>query len=104
VIVYQEQVMQIANRVAGFSLAEADVLRKAMGKKIQSLIEEQLERFRTGALERGYRRELVERLAHDIVTFGRYGFNKSHSAAYALLSYQTAWLKAHHPVRPWPRS
>ena len=97
VIVYQEQVMQIANRVAGFSLAEADVLRKAMGKKIQSLIEEQLERFRTGALERGYRRELVERLAHDIVTFGRYGFNKSHSAAYALLSYQTAWLKAHHP-------
>jgi DNA polymerase-3 subunit alpha len=68
-----------------------------MGKKIQSLIEEQLERFRSGALERGYRREVVERLAHDIVTFGRYGFNKSHSAAYALLSYQTAWLKAHHP-------
>ena len=97
VITYQEQVMQIANRVAGFSLAEADVLRKAMGKKIQSLIEEQLERFRTGAVERGYAQGVVERLAKDIVTFGRYGFNKSHSAAYALLSYQTAWLKAHHP-------
>jgi DNA polymerase-3 subunit alpha len=97
VITYQEQVMQIANRLAGFSLAEADVLRKAMGKKIQSLIEEQLERLRSGALERGYRRDVVERLAKDIVTFGRYGFNKSHSAAYALLSYQTAWLKAHHP-------
>jgi DNA polymerase-3 subunit alpha len=98
VITYQEQVMQIANRLAGFSLAEADVLRKAMGKKIQSLIEEQLERFRSGALERGYRRDVVDRLANDIVTFGRYGFNKSHSAAYALLSYQTAWLKAHHPA------
>ena len=97
VIVYQEQVMQIANRLAGFSLAEADVLRKAMGKKIQSLIEEQLERFRAGALERGYRGPVIERLSKDIATFGRYGFNKSHSAAYALLSYQTAWLKAHHP-------
>ncbi|CAN5887601.1 DNA polymerase III subunit alpha [soil metagenome] len=97
VIVYQEQVMQIANRVGGFTLAEADVLRKAMGKKIQSLIEAQLERFRAGAVERGYPREVVERLSHDIVTFGRYGFNKSHSAAYALLSYQTAWLKTHHP-------
>ncbi|HUF89416.1 MAG TPA: DNA polymerase III subunit alpha [Gemmatimonadota bacterium] len=97
VIVYQEQVMQIANRLAGFSLAEADVLRKAMGKKIQSLIEEQLGRFRSGALERGVPAAVVERLSKDIVTFGRYGFNKSHSAAYALLSYQTAWLKAHHP-------
>ena len=97
VIVYQEQVMQIANRLAGFSLAEADVLRKAMGKKIQSLIEEQLGRFRSGALERGVPGPVVERLSKDIVTFGRYGFNKSHSAAYALLSYQTAWLKARHP-------
>lgn len=97
VITYQEQVMQIANRLAGFSLAEADVLRKAMGKKIQSLIEDQLGRFREGALERGYPKPVVERLEHDIVTFGRYGFNKSHSAAYALLSYQTAWLKAHYP-------
>ena len=97
VITYQEQVMQIAHRLAGFSLAEADVLRKAMGKKIQSLIEEQLGRFREGALERGYPKSVVERLERDIVTFGRYGFNKSHSAAYALLSYQTAWLKAHYP-------
>lgn len=88
--------MQIANRLAGFSLAEADVLRKAMGKKIQSLIDEQLGRFRDGALARGYPRPVVERLVTDIATFGRYGFNKSHSAAYALLSYQTAWLKAHY--------
>ncbi|MBW3660736.1 MAG: DNA polymerase III subunit alpha [Gemmatimonadetes bacterium] len=97
VITYQEQVMQIAHRLAGFSLAEADVLRKAMGKKIQSLIEEQLGRFTEGALARGYPGAVVERLANDIATFGRYGFNKSHSAAYALLSYQTAWLKARHP-------
>ncbi|MDX1623438.1 MAG: DNA polymerase III subunit alpha [Gemmatimonadota bacterium] len=97
VITYQEQVMRIANRIAGFSLGEADVLRKAMGKKIQALVDEQLDRFRSGARERGYREDVVERLAHDIATFGRYGFNKSHSAAYALLSYRTAWLKAHHP-------
>jgi DNA polymerase-3 subunit alpha len=97
VITYQEQVMQIANRLAGFSLAEADILRKAMGKKIQSLIDEQLGRFRHGALERGYPEKVVDRLVTDIATFGRYGFNKSHSAAYALLSYQTAYLKAHHP-------
>ena len=99
VITYQEQVMQIANRLAGFSLAEADVLRKAMGKKIQSLIDEQLGRFREGALTRGAPAAVVDRLVADIATFGRYGFNKSHSAAYALLSYQTAYLKAH-----WPRS
>jgi DNA polymerase-3 subunit alpha len=98
VITYQEQVMQIANRLAGFSLAEADVLRKAIGKKIQSLIDEKLLRFREGALAHGIPRPVVERLVTDIATFGRYGFNKSHSAAYALVSYHTAWLKAH-----WPR-
>ncbi len=98
VITYQEQVMQIAAAVAGFSLAEADVLRKAIGKKIQSLIDEELGRFREGALARGYQRAVVDRLVTDITTFGRYGFNKSHSAAYALVSYHTAWLKAH-----WPR-
>ncbi len=97
VITYQEQVMQIAARMAGFTLAQADVLRKAMGKKIQSLIDEELDRFRSGALERGYPPKVVERLVTDIATFGRYGFNKSHSAAYALLSYHTAWLKARHP-------
>ncbi len=97
VITYQEQVMQIANRVAGFSLAEADILRKAMGKKIQSLVDEQMGRFREGALERGYPVALVDRLVTDIATFGRYGFTKSHSAAYALIAYHTAWLKAHHP-------
>jgi len=97
VITYQEQVMQIANRVAGFSLAEADILRKAMGKKIQSLVDDQMGRFREGALERGYPVAVVDRLVTDIATFGRYGFNKSHSAAYALVAYHTAWLKAHHP-------
>ena len=97
VITYQEQVMQIANRVAGFSLAEADILRKAMGKKIQSLVDEQMGRFREAALERGYPISVVDRLVTDIATFGRYGFNKSHSAAYALVAYHTAWLKAHHP-------
>ncbi|MGH7563390.1 MAG: DNA polymerase III subunit alpha, partial [Gemmatimonadota bacterium] len=97
VITYQEQVMQIANRVAGFSLAQADILRKAIGKKIQSLVDEQMGRFREGALERGYPTAVVDRLVTDIATFGRYGFNKSHSAAYALISYHTAWLKAHHP-------
>ncbi|MFN2383393.1 MAG: DNA polymerase III subunit alpha [Gemmatimonadota bacterium] len=97
VITYQEQVMQIANRLAGFTLAEADVLRKAMGKKNQALIDEQLGRFRDGALARGYPAAVMDRLVKDIATFGRYGFNKSHSAAYALLSYQTAYLKAHHP-------
>jgi len=97
VITYQEQVMQIANRLAGFSLAQADVLRKAIGKKIQSLIDKELLRFREGAFARGIPERVVERLVTDIATFGRYGFNKSHSAAYALVSYHTAWLKAHFP-------
>jgi DNA polymerase-3 subunit alpha len=97
VITYQEQVMQIAHRLAGYSLAQADVLRKAIGKKIQSLIDEDLLRFRVAAEARGVSAGVAQRLAHDIATFGRYGFNKSHSAAYALLSYQTAWLKAHYP-------
>jgi DNA polymerase-3 subunit alpha len=99
VITYQEQVMQIAHRLAGYSLAQADVLRKAIGKKIQSLIDEDLLRFREAAEARGVAPAVAERLARDIATFGRYGFNKSHSAAYALVSYHTAWLKAH-----WPRA
>ena len=98
VIVYQEQVMRIANVLAGFSLGEADVLRKAVGKKIQELIEKELGKFREKAMERGVDRRTAEDLASQIETFGRYGFNKSHSAAYSLLSYHTAWLKTHYPA------
>jgi DNA polymerase-3 subunit alpha len=98
VIVYQEQVMRIANVLAGYSLAEADVLRKAVGKKKQELIEEELGRFVARCLERGYRKKVVEELAAQIRTFGRYGFNKSHAVAYTVVSYQTAWLKTHYPA------
>jgi DNA polymerase III subunit alpha len=98
VIVYQEQVMRIANILAGFSLAEADVLRKAVGKKIAELIKKELGRFVERAVERGVDERLAKDLAEQIETFGRYGFNRSHSAAYSLLSYHTAWLKAHYPA------
>jgi DNA polymerase-3 subunit alpha len=98
VITYQEQVMRIANVIAGFTLAEADVLRKAVGKKDAALIKKELGRFCERALALGHPRKLVDDLASQIETFGRYGFNKSHSVAYSVLSYQTAWLKAHHPA------
>ncbi len=98
VIVYQEQVMRIANLLAGFSLAEADVLRKAVGKKDQELIEQELDRFIERAVARGHERRVIEDIAAQIETFGRYGFNKSHSVAYSILSFQTAWLKAHYPA------
>ena len=98
VITYQEQVMRIANVLAGFSLAEADVLRKAVGKKDPELIRQQLGTFCERAMSLGHPRKLVDDLAAQIETFGRYGFNKSHSVAYSVLSYQTAWLKAHHPA------
>jgi DNA polymerase-3 subunit alpha len=98
VITYQEQVMRIANVLAGFSLAEADVLRKAVGKKDAELIRRELGTFVTRATDQGHPRALIEELAGQIETFGRYGFNKSHSVAYSILSYQTAWLKAHHPA------
>jgi DNA polymerase-3 subunit alpha len=98
VITYQEQVMRIANVLAGFSLAEADVLRKAVGKKDPELIRQQLGRFCERAMAQGHPRKLVDELAAQIETFGRYGFNKSHSVAYSVLSYQTAWLKAHYPA------
>jgi DNA polymerase-3 subunit alpha len=98
VITYQEQVMRIANVLAGFTLAEADVLRKAVGKKDPELIKQQLGRFTERAMALGHPRRLVDDLAAQIETFGRYGFNKSHSVAYSVLSYQTAWLKAHYPA------
>ncbi len=98
VITYQEQVMRIANILGGYSLAEADVLRKAVGKKIKELIQEELARFVERAVGRGHDRRVVEDIAAQIETFGRYGFNKSHAVAYSLLSYQTAWLKAYYPA------
>jgi DNA polymerase-3 subunit alpha len=98
VIVYQEQVMRIANVLAGYSLAEADVLRKAVGKKIAELIKKELGTFVARAVERGHPKKIIEDIAGQIETFGRYGFNKSHSVAYSILSYQTAWLKAHYPA------
>src|SRR6058998_2498420 len=96
VITYQEQVMRIANLLAGFSLAEADMLRKAVGKKDKDLIQHELGRFIERALALGHDRRGIEDIAAQIETFGRYGFNKSHAVAYSVLSYQTAWLKAHY--------
>jgi DNA polymerase-3 subunit alpha len=98
VITYQEQVMRIANVLGGFTLAEADLLRKAVGKKDAELIKKELGKFCERARALGHPGRLVDDLAAQIETFGRYGFNKSHSVAYSLLSYQTAWLKAHHPA------
>jgi len=98
VITYQEQLMRIAQVLAGFTLAEADVLRKAVGKKDAELIKSELEKFTTRAIERGIDPGVAQDLAEQIETFGRYGFNRSHSVAYALLSYQTAWLKRYYPA------
>jgi DNA polymerase-3 subunit alpha len=98
IIAYQEQVMQTAQVIAGFSMAEADNLRKAMGKKIPSVMQEQQERFVAGCVENGHPEELGKDLFGFIEHFAGYGFNKSHSAAYALVAYQTAWLKAHFPT------
>jgi DNA polymerase III subunit alpha len=98
VIVYQEQVMQIANRLAGYSLGEADLLRRAMGKKKPEEMAQQRERFIEGAVARGFPQKKIEKIFDLMAQFAGYGFNKSHSAAYALLAYHTAFLKTHYPV------
>jgi DNA polymerase-3 subunit alpha len=98
VIVYQEQVMKIASALASYSMAEADGLRKAMGKKIAAMMAEHRERFVKGAVNNGHDEDKAKALFDLMEKFGGYGFNKSHSAAYALISYQTAYLKAHYPV------
>jgi DNA polymerase-3 subunit alpha len=98
VIVYQEQVMRIANVLAGFSLNDADNLRKAMGKKRPEVMAKFKEQFVAGAAAAGHDRNFAKELFETIEYFAGYGFNKSHSAAYALLTYQTAWLKTHYPV------
>ena len=97
-IVYQEQVMQIASEMAGFTLGQADVLRRAMGKKKPEEMERQKSLFVEGAVSKSYERRLAEKVFDDLAYFAGYGFNKSHSAAYAMISVQTAWLKAHHPA------
>ncbi len=96
VITYQEQVMRIAQRLAGISLAEADVLRKAVGKKDSDLIKTELSKFVEKAVAKGFPPKVIDEISAQIETFGRYGFNKSHSVAYSILSYQTAWLKTHY--------
>jgi len=98
VIVYQEQVMQISNVLAGYSLGEADILRRAMGKKKAEEMAAQRQRFIKGALERGFPQKKIEKIFDLMEQFAGYGFNKSHSAAYAYLAYVTAYLKAHYPV------
>jgi DNA polymerase-3 subunit alpha len=97
VIVYQDQVLQIANRLAGMSLGEADLLRRAMGKKKPEEMERQRERFVRGAVERGIDEKKAEQVFQLMAEFAGYGFAKSHSTAYALITYQTAYLKANHP-------
>lgn len=98
VIVYQEQVMRIANKLAGFTLGEADALRKAMGKKIPEIMQQQKEKFVEGAVKNGLKRNIAEELFKEMENFASYAFNKSHSAAYAYLAYIGAYLKAHYPV------
>jgi len=98
VIVYQEQVMQIANLLASYSLGEADLLRRAMGKKNADEMAKQRDRFVSGAAGNGFRKEVAGDIFDQMDKFAGYGFNKSHSAAYALLAYQTAYLKTHYPV------
>src|SRR5579859_5469717 len=98
VIVYQEQVMRIANVLASYSLGEADLLRRAMGKKDPKAMAEQRDRFMSGASALGLPKAPVEEIFEQMAKFSGYGFNKSHSAAYALVAYQTAYLKTHYPV------
>ena len=98
VIIYQEQVMQIAQVLAGYSLGDADLLRRAMGKKIKAEMEAQRARFVTGAVERGVDKAQADTIFDLLAKFADYGFNKSHAAAYALVAYQTAYMKANFPV------
>ena len=96
IIIYQEQVMQIAQTLAGFTAGEADILRRAMGKKKKAELDKQKERFINGALKNGIAKDVANFVFTKIEPFAQYGFNKSHAAAYALIAYQTAYLKTHH--------
>ena len=96
IIIYQEQVMQIAQTLAGFTAGEADILRRAMGKKKKAELDKQKERFINGALQNGIAKDVANFVFTKIEPFAQYGFNKSHAAAYALIAYQTAYLKTYH--------
>ena len=98
ICIYQEQLMQIAQHLAGFTLAEADILRKAIGKKIESLLHSQEEKFIQGMIKNGIEKEIAQKIWQWILPFASYGFNRSHSCSYAMIAYQTAYLKAHFPV------
>src|ERR687889_1498753 len=98
IIVYQEQVMEVAKVLAGYSLGDADLLRRAMGKKIKAEMDAQRDRFVSGCVERGLPKPQANEIFDLLAKFADYGFNKSHAAAYALIAYQTAYLKANHPV------
>lgn len=99
VAVYQEQILQIARDFAGFSLGEADILRKAVGKKIPSLLEKQREKFVEGSVKNGHKEKFAEEVFEKVIEpFAGYGFNKAHAACYGLIAYQTAYLKAHYPI------
>src|ERR1700749_3478180 len=97
-IIYQEQVMAIAQKVAGFSLGQADILRRAMGKKKKSELDKQFEGFSAGMKERGFSQSAVKTLWDILLPFSDYAFNKAHSAAYGMVSYWTAYLKANYPA------
>lgn len=97
--VYQEQILELARAFAGFSLGEADLLRRAIGKKIKHELDAQEEKFISGAVKKGYQRELAERIFSDVILpFAGYGFPKAHAAGYARIAYETAYLKAHYPT------
>ncbi|MBL8167894.1 MAG: DNA polymerase III subunit alpha [Acidobacteria bacterium] len=98
ILVYQEQIMQLAQKLAGYSLGEADLMRRAMGKKKKEEMALHEEKFIKGAIERGIAKEKAEKIFHLMAQFADYGFNRSHSFAYAYLAYQTAYLKAHYPT------
>jgi len=98
ICIYQEQLMQIARELAGFSMGEADVLRKAVGKKIESLLLEQQEKVVSGMVKNGIQPKVANQLWEWVLPFAHYGFNRSHSACYATIAYQTAWLKANYPL------
>ena len=99
IAIYQEQILQIAQEFAGFSLGEADLLRRAIGKKIASELEAQREKFIQGSIDKGHSKDLAVTIFEKVIEpFAGYGFNKSHAACYAMIAYQTAYLKAHHPT------
>ncbi len=98
VMVYQEQILQIANKMAGYTLGEADILRRAIGKKKKKLLDKNRQRFTEQSIENGYTRAVAEKVWGFIEAFADYGFNKSHAASYAMIAYQTAYLKANFPV------